>query len=180
MRTTGRAAGGRGAPGGESAWCSPVFARTLYLGTGEPAPPDGEGLARNSLQPEGLRDEDGHLAARVVVERAVVAATAAADDLLRGELLDPVGERGRTGHVRERARAVRGQVARAVLRLEQEHRHLVAADRILRAVVAAAAAAGDALGGERLDPVGERRRAGHVGERAGARRRRVAEAVLAL
>src|SRR5690242_3510718 len=107
MRTTGRAAGGRGAPGGESAWCSPVLARTLYLGTDEPAPPDGEGPARNSLQPEGLRDEDGHLAARVVVERAVVAAAAAAGDLLRGELLDPVRERRRAGHVGEDALAVR-------------------------------------------------------------------------
>jgi hypothetical protein len=67
-----------------------------------------------------------------------------------------------------------------VLGLQQEHRHLVAAHGILRAVVAAAAAAGDALGGERLDPVGEGGRARHVAERARARRRRVAEAVLAL
>src|ERR1051325_2175778 len=109
MRTTGRAAAGRGAPGGESAWCSPVLARTLSRGRDEPAPPDGEGPARSSLQLEGLRDEDGHLAAGVVVERAVVAAAAAAGDLLRGELLDPVRERRRARHVREEAGAVRRQ-----------------------------------------------------------------------
>src|SRR6476619_3572626 len=47
----------------------------------------------SSLKFEGLRDEHRHLSARVVRQGAVVAATAAAGDLLGRELLDPVRER---------------------------------------------------------------------------------------
>src|SRR5271154_2484380 len=137
----------------------------------------------SSLEVEGLRNEDGHLPAVVGVRRAVVAAAAAGGDAFGIELLDPVGEGSRAGNVREdsRRRAGRRRVAGSVLALEQEDRHLVAADGAGGAVVAGSAAPGDALVGQGLDPVGVGRRAGHVAEEAGrAVGRHVAEAVLAL
>src|SRR5206468_3011828 len=121
------------------------------------------------------RYEHRHLPARVVVARAVVSAAATARDLLGRELLDPVRELGWTGDIAENAGAVRRRVGRTVLGLQEEHRHLVAADGTRRAIVAAAAAAGDSLRRERFDPVGERRRTRHVGEGSNAGRRRVAE-----
>ena len=68
-------------------------------------------------------------------------------------------------------------------RPDQERRHLPAADGIVGAVVAVAAAAGDAVVVELLDPVdgeGRRGRAFDVGEEARAGGRRVARSVLGL
>ena len=68
-----------------------------------------------------------------------------------------------------------------MLRLQQEDGHLVAPHRVRRAVVAAAAAAGDPLDRQGLDPVGEGGGAGDIGEDAGVQGGgRVADAVLAL
>jgi len=67
-----------------------------------------------------------------------------------------------------------------VLGLQEKDRHLVASDGILRTVDTGAAAAGDAFGGQGFDPRCERRGARNVGEDPRARRRRVADAVLAL
>ena len=96
------------------------------------------------------------------------------------ELLDPVGEAA-TGTPRRRrfpcTRAERRSAPCSAL--QQEHRHLRARDRVRRTVVPSAAAARDALRGELLDPVGEERRARHVGEDTRARRRDEARAVLA-
>ena len=109
-----------------------------------------------------------------------VAAAASARDALVEELLDPVGELARARDVAEEARAGRRDVARAVLGLENEDRHLRRRDRIVRAVVAAPASAGDPFIEELLDPVGELARARHVREDAGARRRHVVGSVLGL
>src|SRR5262245_48643604 len=79
-----------------------------------------------SGQIERIHQKRRHLATGDVVERTVVlAAEAARRDVLRGELLDPVGIRRRTGHVVEVAVAGRWHVARAVLGLQQEHGHLL-------------------------------------------------------
>src|SRR4029077_13893203 len=112
------------------------------------------------------RDEYRHLSAGVVVEGAVKRRRngASAGDVLGGQLLDPVGELGGAGDIVEDAGAGGWGVAGSVARLQQKDRHLVTADRILRAVGAGAAAARDAAGGEVLDPVGEGGGAGHIGE----------------
>ncbi len=70
------------------------------------------------LKVERLHDEHRHLSPRVGVGRAVVAAAAAAGDVLGGELFDPVGERSRARHIRKDSRwdAGGGDVARAVRR----------------------------------------------------------------
>ena len=73
---------------------------------------------RCSLESERLRDEHGHLAARVVRQRAVVAVAAAAGDVLRGELLDPVGERRGARDVAVDPGAGRRRVAGPVLGLQ--------------------------------------------------------------
>ena len=67
-----------------------------------------------------------------------------------------------------------------VERLRDEDGHLSASVVVSRAVIAAAAAAGDQLGGELLDPVGEGRGAGHVCEDARAVWRHVCRSVLGL
>src|SRR4030095_16625387 len=59
----------------------------------------------------------------------------------------------------ERLRKVEGVV--------QERRHLVAANRVERTVIAAAAAPRDVLGGELLDPVGQEARGGGGHEDSG-------------
>ena len=96
-----------------------------------------------------------HLAAGDVVERAVVTAAAASRHALGRELLDPGGELGRAYDVVEVTVAGRGRVGPSVHGLQHEDRHLVAAHRVGRTVVPAAAAAGDALGRERVDPGSE-------------------------
>ena len=57
-----------------------------------------------------------------------------------------------------------------MLDLQEEHGHLGARDGAGGAEESAAAAGRDAFVGERLDPVGEERGAGDVGEVAGAGR----------
>ena len=66
-----------------------------------------------------------------------------------------------------------------MLGLEQKNGHLVAADRVARAVVPAAAASGDARRRESLDPRGGEGAGRHVGEHGSGRGRRdVGRAVL--
>ena len=65
-----------------------------------------------------------------------------------------------------------GTYARAVLGLQQEDRHLGAGDRVVGAVVAAAAAARDSKGCELFDPRREGIACGDVAEHRAGRRRR--------
>ena len=67
-----------------------------------------------------------------------------------------------------------------MLGLQQEDGHLVAADGVGRAVVAAAAAAGDALGASASIQGAKVEEQGTSGKTAGAGRRRVAERRLGL
>src|SRR5262245_30253324 len=90
----------------------------------------------------------------------------------------------------ERARSTRGTRTRRMRmdrsslfqleRLRQKHRHLSPGIRVVRAVVATAAASGDALCRELLDPVGKERRTRHVSEGAGARGRHIQASMLGL
>src|SRR5262245_29375728 len=69
-----------------------------------------------------------------------------------------------TAPTRIRANLFMGRLLLEIERLHHEHRHLSARAVGERAIVVAATAAGDVFGVELLDPVGEQRRAGHVGE----------------
>ena len=125
------------------------------------------GARLGTVQPkkERLGEKHGHLAARDRVVRTVVVSAAAAGDLFFRELLDPSRKLARARHVVEIAGgAGRRQVPGPVRGLQQEHGHLCAGDRSIRAVVAVAAASRDQEAGERLDPRGERMRRRHVGE----------------
>ncbi len=129
---------------------------------------------------EGLREENGHLAARARCGRTVGPASASGRDPPPGQLLDPSRKRRRGRHVRECARR-RGRHVRAPeAGAEKEDCHLAARHGIVGAVVLAAAARRDALGRELLHPIGEERGLGDVVEdRPGGGRRVIARAVLA-
>src|SRR4029078_13006184 len=98
--------------------------------------------------------ENGHLRARQGRRGTVVSASAAAGDSSPGDVLDPgIEQASVAGHVGEdRSGAGRGCVAGALIRLQEKARHLSTADGSLRAVVPAAAAAGDSAPGQILDP----------------------------
>src|SRR6185436_20634220 len=133
-----------------------------------PAAPSGDALGRELLDPIGelgragdigkiaaagrrhvaravlgFQEEDRHLLARDHVGRTVVAAAAASGYAGGREGLDPRREVARAGHVRESSHAWRRDVAEAVLRLQEEDRHLLARDRAQRTVDSRAAADGD-------------------------------------
>src|SRR5215471_7680474 len=74
-------------PNLRSGTCPPAAVPRLYLAV-SPA----------SLQMKRLREEHRHLASRVRIAGAVVAAAAAAGDPLVRQLLDPVGEGRRALH----------------------------------------------------------------------------------
>ena len=112
-----------------------------------------------------LEEEDGHLAARDRVVRAIAQGVrrAPARDALGVELFDPVGrEVGRADVAEDRPRGRRRHVSRAVSRAQQEHRHLGARDRGARAEVAAAASGRDPVADHRLDGRVEGARLRHV------------------
>ncbi len=129
-------------------------------------------------QAEGLRQEHGHLAARVGAGGTVVAAAAAGGDSLGRELLDPGREGAARRNVGEDSRGRRRKVPAPVLRLEEEDRHLGARHGRARAEVRPPAAGRDLALGEVLDPVGgegaraERRRTSSPRRRAAGRRGR--------
>src|SRR5262249_29844689 len=79
-----------------------------------------------SLEIESFDQEHRHLAARVRVGGAVEQRRdlTSTRDVLGVEPLDPVGEEAWTRDVAEDAGADRRRVARAVLGLQEEHRHL--------------------------------------------------------
>ena len=134
----------------------------------------GEGFRDERLRRfrERLRQEDRHLAPRVGQRRAVVPAAASRRDPVAGELLDPFGKWRARRNVAEDPDRRRRAVAAAVFGPQQEHRHLAAGDRVVRAVHLHAAARRNPFRREPLDPVGCKRRDGHIVEDGSRRVRR--------
>src|SRR5262249_10273274 len=102
---------------------------------------------------KSLRQEHGHLAARVRRARAIVAVPAAAGDAAAGQVFDPIRGEGSGGHVPEKYPRRRGRNIRvSEQRLQEKHGHLRARDGVAGTVIVAAAATRDAERGELLDP----------------------------
>src|SRR5207249_7133502 len=112
----------------------------------------------------GLQEEHGHLIAPNGATRTIVAAAAASGDPFGEELLDPVGEGARAGDVGDETRAWRRHIASAVLRLQQQHGQLLAADGVVAAEISSAAAGGDPVAEELLDEFVEDVTLRHVAE----------------